>query len=197
MLQGGSVSGTFLLRTDAAPTSMVAGVRRVVNEVLPDVAIVRVDTLADQLDASILPERMIAMLSTVFGVLAALLVAIGLYGLLAFTVTRRTNEIGVRLALGATASDVRRMVLTDGLRLAGAGLLAGVPTAWLVKGYAASALTAMATTQANAPVTLPVAGVPTLVAASSIGLLTVALVASYFPARRATRVDPMVALRSE
>src|SRR5688572_25683753 len=104
---------------------------------------------------------MIAMLSMVFGVLATLLVAIGLYRLLAF------------------------MVLADGLRLAGAGLLAGVPIAWLAKGYASSALTAMAATQANAPVTLPVAGVPAL-AVSSIGLLIVALVASYVPARRAT-----------
>ena len=197
VLQGGNGPQTFLLRTDVAPTSIVADVRRVVSDVLPDVPIARVGTLAEQLDASILPERMIAMLSTVFAVLAALLVAIGLYGLLAFTVTRRTNEIGVRLALGATASDVRRMVLTDGLRLAGAGLLAGVPIAWWAKGYAASALSAMAATQANAPVTLPVAGVPTLVVASSIGLLTVALVASYFPARRATNVDPMVALRCE
>jgi predicted permease len=196
VLQGGSWPSTFLLRTDVAPTSIVADVRRMVRDVLPDVPIARVDTLADQLDASILPERMIAMLSTVFAVLAALLVAIGLYGLLAFTVTRRTNEIGVRLALGATPSDVRRMVLTDGLRLAGAGLLAGVPIAWLAKGYAASALTAMAAAQANAPVTLPVAGVPPLVVAS-IGLVTVALVASYFPARRATNVDPMVALRCE
>ena len=196
VLQGGNWPPTFLLRTDVVPTSIVADVRRVVLDVLPDVPIARIDTLASQVDASILSERMIAMLSTVFGVLAALLVAIGLYGLLAFTVTRRTNEIGLRLALGATGSDVRRMVLADGLRLAGAGLLAGVPIAWWAKGYAASALAAMAATQANAPVTLPVAGVPPLVLAS-IGLLTVALVASYVPARRATNVDPMVALRCE
>ena len=197
VLQGGSWPPTFLLRTDVTPTSIVADVRRVVSDVLPDVPIARVGTLADQVDASILPERMIAMLSMVFGVLAALLVAIGLYGLLAFTVTRRTNEIGVRLALGATASQVRRMVLTDGLLLAGAGLLAGLPIAWLAKGYASSVLNAMAATQANAPVTLPVAGVPTLLVVSSIGLLTVALVASYVPARRATNVDPMIALRCE
>jgi predicted permease len=195
-LQGGSRNPTFLLKTVGAPTSIVANVRRMVSDVLPDVPIARVGTLADQLDASILPERMIAMLSTVFGALAALLAAIGLYGLLAFTVTRRTNEIGVRLALGATASDVRRMVLTDGLRLAGAGLLAGVPIAWWAKGYAASALTAMAATQANAPVTLSVAGTPPLVVAS-IGMLTVALVVSYVPARRATKVDPLAALRCE
>jgi hypothetical protein len=196
VLQGGSWPPTFLLRTDVAPMSIVADVRRVVRDVLPDVPIARVDTLADQLDASILPDRMIAMLSAGFAALATLLVAIGLYGLLAFTVTRRTNEIGVRLALGATGSDVHRMVLVDGLRLAGVGLLAGVPIAWWAKGYAASVLAAMAASQANAPVTLPVAGVPALVVAS-IGMLVVAVVASYVPARRATNVDPIVALRCE
>jgi predicted permease len=196
VLQGGSWPQTFLLRTQVAPTSIVTDVRRVVGDVLPNVPIARIDTLADQVDASILSERLIAMLSTVFAVLAALLVAIGLYGLLAFTVTRRTHEIAVRLALGATGPDVRRMVLADGLRLVGLGLLAGVPIAWVAKGYAASVLAAMAATQANAPVTLPVAGLAPLVVAS-LGMLTVALVASYWPARRATNVDPMVALRCE
>ena len=194
-LQGNNV----LLKTDGtvAPTSLVADVRRIVSDVLPDVLISRVGTLAEQLDASILPERMIAMLSTVFAAVAALLVAIGLYGLLAFTVTRRAKEIGVRLAVGATAAGIRRMVLTDGLRLAGAGLVAGLPIVWWANDYATSVLTAMATTQANAPVMLPVSGVPALVVASSIGVLAVALVATYFPARRATKVDPIFALRSE
>jgi predicted permease len=186
----------FLLRTNVPPMTIVTDVRRVVNDLLPDVAIAKVDTLADQVDASILPERMIAMLSTVFGVLAALLVAIGLYGLLAFNVTRRTNEIGVRIALGATAWDVRRMVLADGVRLAAAGLLAGIPVAWFAKGYAASALAAMAASQAVAPVTLPAGGATPLIVAS-IGMLAVAVVASYVPARRATKVDPGVALRCE
>jgi predicted permease len=194
-LQGNNV----LLKADGsvAPASLVADVRRIVSDVLPDVLISRVGTLAEQLDASILPERMIAMLSTVFAAVAALLVAIGLYGLLAFTVTRRAKEIGVRLAVGATAAGIRRMVLTDGLRLAGAGLVSGLPIVWWANDYATSVLTAMATTQANAPVMLPVSGVPALVVASSIGVLAVALVATYFPARRATKVDPIFALRSE
>ena len=78
-------------------------------------------TLADQVDASILPERMIAMLSALFGVTAAILVAIGLYGLLAYTVTRRINEIGIRIAIGATSRDVIWMVLRNGLGLVGVG----------------------------------------------------------------------------
>lgn len=171
-------------------------VRHMVSDLLPDIPIVRVDTLADQVDVSILPERMITMLSMVFGLLSTVLVTIGLYGLLAFTVTRRTNEIGVRLALGATGSDVRRMMLVEGLRLVGVGLLAGVPIAWWAEGYAGSVLAAIAATQANAPVTLPVVGVASLIVAS-IGMLAVALVASYVPARGTTNVDPMVALRCE
>lgn len=197
VLQSANWPPLFLLRTDVASASVVADVRHAVSELLPDVPIARVGTLAEQLDASILPERMTAMLSTVFAVVAGLLVAIGLHGVLAFAVTRRTNEIGVRLALGASTTTVRRMILVDGLRLAGAGLIAGVPILWLARGYASTALTAMAASQAAAPVTLPIAGVLSLVAASSIGVVTVALVASHFPARRATNVDPIVALRCE
>jgi predicted permease len=196
VLQGGNWPPTFLLRTDVAPTSIVADVRRVVSDVLPDVPIARVGTLADQLDASILPERMIAMLSTVFAVLAALLVAIGLYGLLAFTVTRRINEIGIRMALGATSRDVSGMVLAGALGLVGTGLLIGVPIALFAKGYASRILAVLAATQAMGPVTLPVdITLPILVAA--VAMVAVALVASAVPAWRASLLSPMVAIRDQ
>ena len=194
---GGNWPPAFLLRADVAPTSIVADVRRLVSDVLPDVPIAKVDTLADQVDASILPERMIAMLSIVFGLLAALLVAIGLYGLLAFTVTRRTNEIGVRLAHGATCSDVHRMVLADGLRLAGIGLLAGVPIAWWAKGYAASVLARDGGDPSERA--CDVAGCRSV----HVGCGVNRLVHRRFRrvvcsrARRAPNVDPMVALRCE
>lgn len=192
----GGTNLTFVLRTDVPPRSVVADVRNAVREVLPTVPVAKVTTLAEQVDASILPERLIAMLSALFGVLAAILVAIGLYGLLAYTVTRRTNEIGIRLAIGATSRDMTRMVLTSALGLVGAGLMIGVPIALWTKSYASSVLAIVAATQAEVPVTLPVGTTaPILVAA--IAMLAVALVASYVPARRATKVDPLVALRSE
>jgi len=192
----GATNVTFVLRTDVSPMSVVADVRRVVHDVLPTVPVATVTTLADQLDASILPERLIAMLSGLFGVLAAMLVALGLYGLLAYTVTRRINEIGVRMAVGATSRDVIRMVLTSALGLVGTGLIIGVPIALWMTGYASKVLAIVAATQANAPVTMPVdTTVPIGVAA--LAMLAVALVASYVPVRRAMNVDPMVALRCE
>jgi predicted permease len=186
----------LVLRTDVPPMSVVATVRRAVHDVLPNVPVANVTTLAEQVDASILPERLIAMLSVLFGIVAATLVAIGLYGLLAYTVTRRINEIGIRMALGATSRDVIGMVLAGALGLVGTGLLIGVPIALWTKGYASRVLAIVAATQAEWPVTLPVdITVPILVAA--VAMLAVALVASYVPVRRATRVDPMVALRCE
>ena len=176
--------------------SVVASVRRAVHDVLPNVPVAKVTTLAEQVDASILPERLIAMLSVLFGMVAATLVAIGLYGLLAYTVTRRINEIGIRMALGATSRDVIRMVLAGALGLVATGLIIGVPIALRAKSYASRVLAIVAATQARGAVTLPVdITVPILVAA--VAMLAVALVASYVPARRATTVDPMVALRSE
>ena len=101
--------------TSIDPEAVVPDVRRAVREVLKTVPVTRVTTLGDQVDASIVPERLIATLSGSFGALGALLAAIGLYGLLAYTVARRINEIGIRMALGATRSAVTRMVLGDAL----------------------------------------------------------------------------------
>jgi predicted permease len=193
----GSGAGNFvLLRTDVPPRSVVGNVRRAVRDLLPNVPVAQVTTLAEQVDATILPERLVAMLSGLLGVLAALLLMIGLYGLLAYTVTRRVREIGLRIAIGATSRDVTRMVLTSALRLVVAGLIVGVPIALWAKSYAVSALAVIAATQAEAPVTLPVdVTVPIVLAV--VAMLAVALVASYVPVRRATKVDPMVALRCD
>ena len=111
----------FALRTDLAPARVVEQVRRAVRDVLKTVPVAKVTTLAQQVDASIVPERLMAKLSGAFGGLGALLAALGLYGLLAYTVARRTTEIGIRMALGATRRDVTRMVLSSALRLVCAG----------------------------------------------------------------------------
>lgn len=145
----------------------------------------RVTTLADQVDAAVVPERLMAVLGGFFGAVGALLAAIGLYGLLAYTVAGRTKEIGIRMALGATRGDVMRMILRSGLTLAAAGFVVGAPVAFRGTRYAASAME-----------DLSGGGVPP-VATAVVAIFVVAALAAFLPARRATRVDPAVALRSE
>jgi ABC-type antimicrobial peptide transport system permease subunit len=142
-------------------------------------------TMNEQIDASIVPERLVATLSAWFGALGALLAAIGLYGLLTYTVTRRTHEIGVRMALGAARSDVMRIVLADALWMVCGGLALGAPLAFWAKTMAASLLRGL---PANSFVSIVLGGAV---------IIVLGLVASYIPARRATRVDPMIALRYE
>ena len=182
----GRVSGsTFEIHTDIGPEAIAGDVRRAVREVAPGVSVARIVTLADQIDASIVPERLLAMLSGFFGTLGAVLAGIGLYGLLAYTVARRTNEIGIRLALGATARDVTLMVLRDALATVAVGLALGLPMAIWGR-YLTVRLVQDITMRAAAPLALAAAAI-----------MAVALVASYVPARRAARVDPMEALRQE
>jgi len=131
-----------------------------------------------------------------FGGLGALLAAVGLYGLLAYTVARRTNEIGIRMALGATERDVTAMVLKSALELVCAGLLVGAPIAVSCKRFAASVVENVAAAAAENPITLPLdTALP--IAFASTAMIAMALLAAYVPVRRATRVDPMEALRHE
>ena len=185
MFQEGRLFHQFELRTSVEPESVAAAVRRSVRDVLKTVPVTRVTTLSGQVDAAIVPERLIAILSEWFGGLGAALAGIGLYGLLAYTVARRTNEIGVRMALGATAGGIVGMVLRDALGMVLAGVALGAPLVLGSRPLAARLVLDLRLTSA-APMVLGVAAV-----------LAIALLASYIPARRAAQVDPMEALRHE
>jgi putative ABC transport system permease protein len=181
----GSEHSQLAIRTTIDPDAIASTARQIEGGVLKDVPIVRIMTMSEQIDSSIVPQRLIAMLSAAFGALGALLAAIGLYGLLAYTVAGRTHEIGVRMALGAARTDVVRIVLRDALWMVCAGFVIGAPLAFWGKRIAASLI-----------LDLPVASPFPIVVAAAI-MIAVGLLAAYLPARRAMRVDPMIALRYE
>ena len=181
--QEGGLPSQFALRSTVPPLAVARQVRRAASDVVPGIPVDRVTTLSDQVNASLVPERLIANLSGWFGALGSLLVAIGFYGLLAYAVARRVNEIGIRMALGASGGAVTRMVLREALGMVGAGFLLAVPL-----GYAGSRLAGSLIPD------LPTAGaLPFFFGGAAIAL--VALAAAYLPARRAARTDPMHALR--
>jgi len=181
--EGRGSSSDFALRTTVNPTAVVADVRRVVSEVVPNVAVRKVTTLTEQIDSSIVVERLVVLLSVAFGVVGALLAAIGLYGLLAYTVSRRTTEIGVRMALGATRSQIASMVMKSALGLVVAGLVIGAPAAVWSPRFLATLVQSLTV---EAPIPLIVA---------AFAMVAVGLLAAYLPARRAARVEPIEALR--
>jgi ABC-type antimicrobial peptide transport system permease subunit len=180
-----SGSSDLSLRTSGHRTEIAVDARRVVNDVLGADAVGRVTTLAEQVDASIVPERLLATLAGFFGAIGALLAAIGLFGLLAYAVARQTKEIGIRMALGASRGPVSRMVATSAVRLMSVGLLLGAPAAFWSTRFAARSVENLLTGGA----------VP--IASAVVVLIAVAFIAVYVPARRATRVEPIVALRAE
>jgi ABC-type antimicrobial peptide transport system permease subunit len=175
----------FSLRTNVRPAAVAGEVRRAVRDVVPTVTVAKVTTMTDQVDASMIPERLIAMLSGFFGALGALLAGIGLYGLLAYTVARRTSEIGIRMALGATGRDVMWMVQKSALVLVAAGLALGVPLA-----IGSHRVVVNLVDEISAGQTVPIG-----VAAAA--MIAIALLAAYLPARRASRVSPIEALRHD
>ena len=176
--------GNLLIRTTGDPATIMPEVRRLVDSMGHEY-VFGAKTLKQADDQALINERMTAALSEVFGGLALLLAAIGLYGLMAFAVTRRTHEIGIRMALGAPRRELLWMVLGQTVRLVGIGLAIGVPCA-------------LAASRALAHMLFGVSpGDPLTLAAVSLALLIAGLAAGYIPATRATRVDPMVALRHE
>jgi predicted permease len=162
-----------------------AAVRASIQRTEPGLLIDSVSTMSAAFDRDVARERLIAYLASSFAFLALLLACIGLYGVLSYTVARRTQEIGVRMALGARPGDLMRMVVGDGSRVVLGGLALGIIAAMMV-GRLVTTLLAGVT--ASDPITLAVVGV---------SLIVVALAASYIPARRASRIDPAVALKTE
>ncbi len=159
--------------------------REELRKVAPNLPVLRVNSIEDQLDDVLVQERLIATLSGFFGVLAALLASLGLYGVMSYTAARRTREIGVRLALGATRTGVQRMVLKESLLLVMAGLAIGVPVTLAAARLVSARLFGVS------------AADPLTIAGASVLMIAVAGLAGYLPARRASKVDPMVALRHE
>ncbi len=182
---GGIQTMHFELRSSGEPSALLPEVRRAVRELGPDLPLLQPMTQQEQFDQSITQERLFARLSVFFGLLAALLVATGLYGTLAYKVSRRTAEIGIRMALGAARSQVVWMVLRESLVITAIGVLIGLPLAFAGGHLLASMLFGIGP---DDPVTL---------GAALAGIALVTLVASYVPVRRAMRIDPLVALRYE
>jgi predicted permease len=181
-----SVQGmTAYVRAAGDPTQLLNSMRTLVNEVDPNVPIYRLRTLEQQLDKSLMSERLLASLSSVFGTIATLLAAIGLYGVMAYMVTRRTREIGIRMALGARSTTVIWLVMREVMLLASIGVAIG-----LVGAFGATRLV-----QAQLFGILPT-DLLTMIG-GAFGIAAVAALAGYLPARRATTIDPMIALRWE
>lgn len=185
MFQENDVMAQFLLRTTVDPDSVAGPARQAVREELSGARVSRVTTLSRQVDSAIVPERLVATLTSYFGILAITLSGIGLYGLLSYAVARRTGEIGVRIAIGARAVDIWWLVLRRALIVLCGGILAGGLLAVWARPLASRVA------QGLRPESL----LPIALAAGAV--FVVGLLACVLPVRRAARVDPLVAIRTE
>ncbi len=195
--QNGNRNMAFAVRTGGDPLGAMPGIRQALKTVDPDIAIANISPMDELISTSTGPRRFSMVLLAIFSGLAAALAAIGLYGVMSYTVTQRSKELGVRLALGATPAGVQRLVMGQGMRLAlvgvGAGLVAALLLVNLLRAFDNAATVKPADrllfgVNANDPATFVLI---------SLFLLGVTLLATWLPARRATSVDPVVALRDE
>jgi predicted permease len=175
----------FEIRTAVEPALIVPAVRQAVAEVDSRVALFEIRTQAEQTSELFAQERLFTMMLSFFGLLAELLAAVGLYGVMAYSVAQRTHEIGIRVALGAQSRDILRMVINQGMILALVGVCVGLGAAFYLTRLLEKLLFGVKTTD------------PLTFVGVTLMLITVALVACFIPARRATRVDPLEALRYE
>ena len=185
MFQENEVMTQFLLRTAVDPDSIAGPAREAVREELSAARVSRVTTLSRQVDSAIVPERLVATLTSYFGILAITLSGIGLYGLLSYAVARRTGELGVRIAIGARAVDIWWLVLRRALIVLCGGILAGGVLAFWARPLASRVVQGLR----------PESILPLAFAAGAV--FVVGLLACVVPVRRAARVDPHVALRNE
>jgi len=183
--EAGQVPLQFYVRTWQSPESDEVGIRSAMQRLDSKLVVDTLITMDQQIDDSLSTERMIALLAASFGVLATLLAAVGLYGVLAYATVQRTREIGIRIALGASRGAVARMVLTEVARLAGISIAVALPLALILGRLIKSQLFGISSAD---PLTL---------VATTLVTGLAALLAAWIPTRRATRVDPMVALRYE
>lgn len=181
----GNNTAAFYLRAALGSSSVYSAVRNEVKKLDASMPVYELKTLGAQLDETLLTERLIALLSAGFGLLATLLAAIGLYGVMAFVVARRTKELGLRMALGARPSSVVWLVMQEVLLLLGLGLAIGVPTALALGRFVSTQLYGIKPHD------------PLIAGTSMIVLITVACLAGFVPAHRASRIDPILALRYE
>jgi predicted permease len=176
--------GTLFVRTSAAPESTANIVGQEIESLGREYPL-RTKTASQVISDVLVEERVVALLSTFFGALALVLASIGLYGLMSYAVTRRTREIGTRVALGAQRQNILWIVLRETIALTLFGIALGIPCALAASRLIASTLFSVSPNDA-----------PTLIAVSLL-LLAVALLAGYLPARRASAIDPIIALRTE